>query len=401
MSDPFSKLPPELILQIMHSLLNLTSLNHLIHASSAAATIFNHFYAEITEAVIASSLSLPMQRLVRTIITVRTDSSIGKPLTSPEALGEFLDSYISDKALTCLSTTNTSLSVVRTVLDLSSDIVCLTQSFFEKHLNRVNAINPSHLLNPDFRHSFSPFQDHPEGYTYQPAKCGAPSWTEMYRVYRALWRIQLYYDLSPFIIRCFSDGNDLSPSSIGCFSDGDGLHHLWDRLLGSRLLAWEVDEIDCVLDHLREIRLSNNYSCESQHSQLRLPIIKRTTTTPFWLAQEPSGNNDITFSWGKDPDFVNYPSVGYIFFHIICLYNPSSTLKESSFQPFRRLGFGIWDSRKMTGLEMLSLPANGTGEVDNGMSLEDLFYTWKSVESGFTPYATPSILHPSNSSHSP
>ena len=150
--------------------------------------------------------------------------------------------------------------MVRAVLDLSSDIERLTQFFLVKHLNRVDGINLSHLLNPDFRHSFSPFQDHPESYAYQPAECGALSWTEIYRVYRALWRIQLYYDLSllsPFIIRCLSNWDDLSPFSIGCFSDGDGLRHLWSRLRRARLPAWEMDEMKCVLDYLREIRLSN------------------------------------------------------------------------------------------------------------------------------------------------
>ncbi|KAI4129302.1 MAG: hypothetical protein LQ347_003845 [Umbilicaria vellea] len=369
MGDPFYCLPISLILKIMKYFLDLPSLDSLIHASPTAASTFEQFYTEITDAVITSTLSTPLQRLVRTILTVRTDDSIVKAQTEPpKALNDFLSSYVfGDAPIHPVSMTSAPLSVVRSFLDFASDIERLTQSFLETHLNRVNAINPSHLLNANFHFSYKPLDDHPEGRNYQPAKCGAPSWVEIYRVYRALWRIQLYYDLTPFI-----------------GSNDDGPRRVWGRLP-----SWELEEVECVHDYLQGIQSSDNYPSDFQLSQ-RLPTIQPTHPTQCWVAQAPPENNDTAFAWGQDPEAAHHPSPGYNFFHTACLHMPSSPLKHSSFRSFRYLGFGIWDMQKMAGLEMLNLPkkmnppANGKWYVvgvDKRLSQDDLFFTWQSVKS--------------------
>lgn len=369
MGDTFYNLPDSLVLQIMKCFLDLPSLDSLIQASPAAASVFEHCYDEITEAVITLTLPMPLQRLVRTIITVRVDDTILEAQTEPsEALDSFLNSYIFGEApIPPLSTTCAHWSFLRSFLSLASDIELLTQSFFETHLNRVNDIHPFHLLNSSFRFSYKPLDDYPDGSKYQPAKCGPPSWVEYHRVYRAIWRIQLYYDLIPFI-----RSNDGEP-----------------RRVWGRLTAWELSEMECVLDYLEEMQSSASYPSDSQRSP-RLPTINPTSTTQFWGAQAPPKSNDTAFAWGQDTEAANHPSPGYNFFHTACLHMPSSPLKRSSFHPFKRLGFGIWDLQKMAGLEMLNLPkelnspANGKWYVmgvDKRLSLDDLFFTWKSVES--------------------
>lgn len=367
MRDPFYNLPVPLVVLILKSSLDLRSLGYLIQASPAAAATFEQDCDKITEAVITSTLPTQLQQLVRTIITVRTDDSIVKTRSdSLAALDEFINSYVfGDAGSRPLSKTSAHLSVLRSVLDLASDIEHHAQSFFETHVNRVNEVHPSHLVKPSFRFSYEPFEDHPEGRPYQPAKCGPPSWVENHRVCRALWRIQLYNDLAPFI------GSE------------DGPRRVWGRLT-----PWELDEMQCVYDHLQEIHPSDKYTSDSQPSP-RLPAIAPTNSTQDWAAQAPPKDTDTAFAWGQDPESANHPSPGYNFFHAGCLHMPSSPLKESSFRPFRRLGFGIWDLQKMAGLEMLNppkkfnSPANGQWYVmgvDKRLSQDDLFFTWRSVE---------------------
>lgn len=369
MRDPLYSLPADLVLLVMKSSLDLPSLGSLIQASAVAAATFEQYYDKITEAVIISTLSTPLQRLVRTIITLRSDASVvkGQP-ESPAALDDFLNSYVyGDAGSRPLSKISAHLSVLVSFLRLASDIERLTQSFFETHLNRVNGITPSHLLNPSFHFSYQPLDDHPEGRPYRPAKCGPPSWVEHHRVYRALWRIQLYYDLAPSI------------------ESEEGPHRVWGRLT-----PWELDEIQCVYDHLQELQPPENDPSDSQPS-LSLPNIKPPNTTQLWVAQPPPEDHDTAVAWRQDLEAADHVSPGYNFFHGPCVRMPSSPLEKSSFRAFRRLGFGIWDLQKMAGLEMLNLPkkmnapANGQWYVmgvDRRLSLDDLFFTWMSVQGG-------------------
>ena len=77
-----------------------------------------------SEAVITSTLSTPLQRLVQTTLPVRTDDCIVKAQTeAPKALDDFLNSYVfADTPIHPFSTTSAPLSVVRSFLDLAADI---------------------------------------------------------------------------------------------------------------------------------------------------------------------------------------------------------------------------------------------------------------------------------------
>ena len=58
-------------------------------------------------------------------------------------------------------------------------------------LHKCHTMNVSHMANPDTEYS-SP---NPHMQRYQPQDSGPPTWAEEQRVYRALWRLQLFFDL--------------------------------------------------------------------------------------------------------------------------------------------------------------------------------------------------------------
>ena len=90
MPDPFSTLPLPLPLMILDAIEDFATLGYLLQSSSIANVIFEEFYCEIAEAVL-SNLAPQLQRLLRTIVYIRSDRlAIGSQLTSSEALDSFL-----------------------------------------------------------------------------------------------------------------------------------------------------------------------------------------------------------------------------------------------------------------------------------------------------------------------
>ena len=181
------------------------TLSYLLQSSPAAKIIFARFYGEIAEAVL-SNLAPQLQRLLRTIVYIRSDRlSIGGKLTSSEALDSFLSARVLNDIAgdEPLSNATVSLAAVRSLTKSASHVQQSASSFFEKFLDRVNSIKPSYL--PDNSYGFNYFRESlsekeyraklPEGCRYNPLECGAASWIEEQRVCRALWRLQLYFDL--------------------------------------------------------------------------------------------------------------------------------------------------------------------------------------------------------------
>lgn len=371
MTDPFYRLPIDILLLLMNHFLDLSSLSFLIQASPAAADTFAQCSNQIIRAAIRSGLFPPLPQLIRAIIAVRSGDSVVKlQQERPEVLDEFLDFYVyGDAGSRPLPRISASFTVLRSILDLASDIECLAQSFLDTHLNRVNNIRPSTPADSRFGHCSDPWSYYPEGHEYQPAKCGPPSWVEKHRVLRALWRLQLYYDLVPFL------GSD------------NGLSRVWIRLRD-----YEIDEMDAVLIYIHEIQSTSSLSWEEHHSshakvKPRLPKIKPTGVIQFWKPEAPSADDKVASARQQVVAAADFPSPGYNFFQRPCLHMPWSPLKQSSFRPFQRLGFGIWDLQKMGELGMLHPPRElnpETGKLHTPIfnkrpSVNELIFRWRSV----------------------
>lgn len=204
-SDPFSKFPSPILLSIVKLSPNLPSFRSLEKASPTVASLFNECSAEITEAIISTSLPEQIQILIRVVIIIRSDS------IASNSLDTFIDTYLGrerrcglEHALVCLRRTyptsgerpescrkcskkplsfkivsSTSPTVLCSILDLACQIQCLTDYCLRTMIDRCMALELSHFLNPRFQYIRRPCgntcpQRRPLGQRYQQKNSGPP-----------------------------------------------------------------------------------------------------------------------------------------------------------------------------------------------------------------------------------
>lgn len=373
MPDPFSTLPAPLPLMISEGIEDLSTLNYLLNSSPAANFIFERYYCEILEAV-SSNFVPQLQQLLRTILLTRSNRlSIREELDSPQHLDDFLQTRALNNSTATQPLTNAtvSLSVVRSLTKSASEIQQASASFFQTFLDRVNSIKPSYLLD-DYENLEYYRNNAPEGRPYEPLKCDNPSWIEEQRVYRALWRLQLYFDL--VTITRPSPGN---PSQVWDLLKNEGPYRVWSDLQNLH----ELDEINCVYKFLRKSSDAiTTASTQPPH------LTKVPTFEPKFVAlPESTRYGDLESSrWDQTPSHLDCCSPGVLAFKGIQLRS-NRYLKEP-FELFRRLGFCIWDREKMTRLGLIRVPAfvaqpepSWLGAVTRGSSIFDYRFRWNSL----------------------
>lgn len=373
-------------LMILESIEDLSTLSYLLQSSAAANVIFERYYCKIVEAIL-SNFAPQLQRLLRTIITVRSDRlSIASEVISSATLDIFVRARVWNDSAGAkpLSNVTVSLVVVRSIIKSAGRVQQVVASFFEEFLDRVNNIKPLYL--PDKSYDFFHYCDVlseksyraklPEGCRYDTIKCGLPSWIEEQRVYRALWRIQLYFDLAM-----------ITKPSLGATSQAwDLLHSLgppgvWakpkSRWVVGEQWEWELGEINCVYGYLCEI--SNVTTIPSAHrSHLsELPVTEPKSVTvpksmPYLDDILFKSSHPTTYLDRSSPGVKQFQSIQYVF---------GPTLQYSRFEPFQRLGFHIWESERMAGLGLIKrLLCDGHPRpVRNGRTDFDYYFRWNSL----------------------
>ena len=73
--DPFYNLPFYVLLKILKSAPDLSSLFHLIHASPAVSSLFQDCASEIFHAIVHASIPSQIQPLLYTIAYIRSDQT--------------------------------------------------------------------------------------------------------------------------------------------------------------------------------------------------------------------------------------------------------------------------------------------------------------------------------------
>ena len=384
MPDPFSTLPSPLPLIVLESIKDLSTLHHLLQASPDASFIFRKYYCAITEAILSTFVP-KLQELLRTIVAIRSGLCTSDVFNSPEALGNFLEPrilksssdskpFFSASAIP-LRNTSASLAAVRSLAKSANHVHSLSRSFFEVHLERINNIKPSYLLDRSYHYSRKSKLHPPEGRRYEPVKCGDPSWIEEQRVYRALWRLVLYFDLVSIAKPSQGGTNE-----VWELLRGEGPHSVW-----SRLPKWELEEMDCVYDFLRKYS-GVQISPPGQSSHLsQLPA---TEIRSFSAPQPTPIQNDTLHKWrqrivdlNKRNDAAHYYDSLRVIWH--------SPLYGSSIKLFRRLGFVIWDLEKLARLGLVHLTSiyqppweseiYWVGPFKGNPSGDDMWFRWKSL----------------------
>lgn len=279
------------------------------------------------------------------------------------------------------------LSPVRSLLQLSCRIQVIGASFLKIHIHRINSIAIEHLR--DDRHPFRrdrAFDDYPQGITYTPQKTDAISWVEDYRVERALWRLQLLAMFTPG--RTEVTQIDCTPYKTGTPREQD-----FARIYCA-LTDWELDEMQCVQDYMNECRISLQGTAPADLE--RGPLLSQKTTVPT----SPSGTmqrpmlsdpptNTMAHAWYQDHSAAQRPTQSYRMFKLYASRAPHSPLQGVDWKIFRRLGFGIWDLKRMGAMELYSVQNRqdscneeerlrfGTGIV---LKPNNTLFTWRSIK---------------------
>ncbi|KAL9068107.1 MAG: hypothetical protein Q9161_006460 [Pseudevernia consocians] len=384
MPDPFSTLPSPLPLIVLESIEDLSTLHHLLQASPDASFIFRKYYCAITEAIFSNFVP-KLQELLRTIVAIRSGLCTSDVFNSPKALGNFLEPRILKSSFDSkpffsasakpLRNTSASLAAVRSLAKSANHVHSLSRSFFEVHLERINNIKPSYLLDQSYHYSRKSKLHPPEGRRYEPVKCGNPSWIEEQRVYRALWRLVLYFDLVSISKPSQGDINE-----VWELLRSEGPHGAW-----SRLPRWELLEMDCVYEFL--VESSSVKSSSSDHSS-HLSQLPASELKSITVPQPTPIQNDTLRKWHQSILDLNHRNDAASFFNSaqIIWHSP---LYRFSIDPFLRLGFVIWDLDKMGRLGLADLsPVHlppwdsevyWVGPFKRKTLGDDVWFRWKSL----------------------
>ena len=363
--DPFQRIPFHVLLHIVKSVQDLPSLLHLLHASPTISCLFNDCAPEIFDAVAQRSIPQNIQTLLHTIAYIRA----GK--TESDDLYDFtskIGSYTIYQRRPVKEDERPSSSVLRDILALACHIQHLGDQCISDMLQRCSKLNLSHLVDkcsPEkptgpkcYVHPRSP---HPRMQPYElQGSGGPPSWMEVQRVHRALWRLQLFYDVQ----RAAASGDKFNwPAEHVHKILNMAPETFWDSM-EHRLL----EELRTVGDCVKRI-----YP-DSSKSQLPTYRGSISYSWPVLIAE----NSIPVYSRWSPTVYLNQPACGHAFIEGL---SRSSVLPYVGFRPFRSYGLSIWDRRRLMALELARvLYSEEEGEYPGiTMSATNLHFTWRSI----------------------
>ena len=94
---------------------------------------------------------------------------------------------------------------------------------------------------------------------------------------------------------------------------------------------------------------------------------------------------DLALAWRQHPEAAGRQSPAHHFFHGYGLRDHHSPLKNSSWESFQRLGFAIWDLKRMCTLELIYVPSIVDREpfdpdIRRRISWSECCFIWRSIE---------------------
>ncbi len=288
---------------------------------------------------------------------------------------------------------------IRTLLQLSSQIQIIGEFFLETHLHRANSIEAQYL--PKESGAFGRERNYreytyPQGIAYIPQRTQSVSWVEKYRVERALWRLQLHAIFTPgqTEVRPF----DSTQYPTGTIRKSQ-VARIYPAGVYRAFEGWELDEMQCVQDHMNEYQISLEVPAfaelDSSNPFLSQQKAAITSTSPNETLQYPAisdpPTNAIAHAWFQDASAAERPTEPYRMFACYASNSRCSPLQGVDWKIFRRLGFGIWDCRRMGAMELYTVHQRqvsgdegerircGTGY---NMKLDHIIFTWMSIKIG-------------------
>ncbi|KAF5520196.1 hypothetical protein CGCA056_v008179 [Colletotrichum aenigma] len=336
-TSQLENLPTEVLLQILAHIDDVHCLWNVITSSPASYRVFNQYSTEIFWQSISESIITPQtQDIIRFVIQLRAgahketgldeimrkikDREAGIVLGKSEETGYQFANRDASKA--------PSLSVLRTVLSTASQVHCLTRSCIDHHLQQLIDAKARGRL------EWAP----------EDERARKPSWVEEQRVLRAFWRLQLIYELKLAVTT--SRVRD-TPGVSDHVNDFD-MQSFYDSSNSNLKVAYH--EVMTAIEYVRHLKARRRNSSDSETH--RLPQLT-------WPAKdiEPSARRVPTSSAMRRSSLV-LPADGLWIVDSMSR-GAHSPIKYAGFEPYRALGFAIWDRHRLAELGLASPPGHG------------------------------------------
>lgn len=235
------RLPNEVILNIIAKMPDLTTLYDFLTANPCSANLYRSTYKKILAGTLHQVDSQQLRKLIATIICIRNR----KRLVDTDLPSYFTDHLEDRRTPLIIEDISEPLSALQDIVLVAQGIQNLEVSFIASRLRQ-----PRHNARID-------------------QKEHAPSQTELHRIRRAFWRLQLLSDLLQ--------------------SDSKNPIHADDEDIGedfiSSLTIWEMEELECAFYHWRSQQYTN-FNSHIRHS----PELK-----DFPPSAEPQNHKPLLF----------------------------------------------------------------------------------------------------------
>lgn len=333
----FENLPTEVLLQILVQISDIHCLWNLLISSPIASHIFNQYSNDIFWPAISNSI-VPSQTqdIIRCIVSLRAGAFRNTPLDhlvrkirDREAgivLGQSSDMSYSFPTMD--SARIPSLDVLRSVLATASRIHAMSRLCISHYLDRLLLARAEGRLEE----------------SSQWPKSDRLSWVEEQRIIRAFWRIQLVFELR-LAARTSQVRN--SPQHVKELNDLD-IGAFYDSSTSNLKAAYH--EVMTVLEYLRGTKLFSGVKTVTLLGRIPSPDSSPESIAPSTIAMPVTS--------ATRGSALVLPADGLWIVDSMAR-NTHSPIKYAGFQPYRSLGFAIWDRDRLARLGLASPPGQG------------------------------------------
>ncbi|TGO46439.1 hypothetical protein BCON_0325g00070 [Botryotinia convoluta] len=231
--------------------------------------------------------------------------------------------------------------IIRTILRTAYNINQLTYLCHKHFLDRCESFEssePIHLRYSGLRGLVDVKLTECRKYSVRNVS-SLPSWIEQNRITQAFWYIQIFYDLknnSQKLRWTNIDLDRLRNMDIESFHDNSGRNPLENAILTAAL-------------YLREMSQGPSFHSIDQREFRTLRLPRPDENVSVVLPVEPKFADPRSDGWGESARYIDHSSsIPGIF--IPCIYLTcikSSPRTDIPYECFRRLGFALWDPKRM------------------------------------------------------
>lgn len=344
------------------------SLRNLAHASPAMGKTLDRYPLEILEVVLEVTVPVQSRRLMGAVLRARF-SIFPVSLSEAQNAAETDSTMVTDEMRS--SRSDRAAAAVRSLLASAVNVHAWSHTCLEHLIRKSMELRPSTLIkNGRGQTRREEFENAESQKDYLPQDTGPPSWVEEQRMIRSFWHLQFFLELQGAgckgrldTIWPRQDVDVLSQSSPNGFY---------------KIFSFKLEQILTACDFLGAVTSGTITSVEAIHDNAYgLPTIHWAEgAVSKCFCAEPLFFERNMDKFKQGPQNLDSTPWAYIFYRAMSstdgwLDGCMLTLVYP-FQAWRKLGFAIWDEKRMVDLGMRR-PKNGS---INGNAIAYSFRWW-------------------------